>query len=223
MMLLQVMACMFALASITTSLAIPGPVTVSCFLPKSLSPSTHIGLALSLPIWDTNVSKNTTAAVLHGGIEVIQSTIDDKERGAVLLLQGPLNLIRTNTENGTFSVATVLANLYPNTTYSLSARASDDADYLQLIGWGENGPRVNCSTKPQSAESRRFDREISNSAKPNRNLSNFQSAIGNSTSRYLSVYRMTECEPFTRPDYLDNKVTQTNKPSQIRSYSNSFE
>ena len=209
-MSLPAMACMLALTGIATTSANPDPVAVSCFPPKSLSPSTHIDLTLSLPILGTNISENITSAVLRGGIEIIQNTIADKERAAVLLLQGPLNLTRTNTENGTFSVSTVLANLQPNTTYILSARASDDADYLQLIGWGEHGPRVNCSTTPQSAKNNRFDREISSSANPNRRFSNFSSVTGNLTSRYLSVYRMTECEPSSRPDYLDNKVTQQN-------------
>ena len=201
---------MLAFTGITTTSTIPGPVIVSCFRPKSLSPSTHIGLTLSVPIWGTDISKNTTAAVLRGGIEVSQSTVDDIGRGVVLLLQGPLNLTRDNTTNGTFAMSTVLANLNPNTTYYLSSRASDDTDYLQLLGWGEHGPGTNCSTTPRSAESRRVDREISSSVEPTLRRSNFQSAIATVPSRYLPVYRMTECSPLNRPDYLDNKVAQPN-------------
>ena len=205
---LQAMICMLAFIRLVATSASPGPVIVSCFRPKSLSPSTHIGLTISLPIWGTNISTNTTSAVLHGGIEVMQNAVDDRERGAVLLLQGPLNLTHNGTKNGTFSVSTVLTNLNPNTTYYLSARASDDVDYLQLIGWGEPGPGANCSTTPQSAKS---GSEISSSVEPTRRRSNFQSAIDTVPSRYLPVYRMTECAPSNRPDYLDNKVTQTNR------------
>ena len=214
---------------VVTTATPPGAVIVSCFPPKSLSPSKNIGVTLSLPEWGYNISKNATTAVLRGGIEIIQRTIHDKERAALLLLKGPLNLTRVDADSGipTFAVSTVLENLQPNTTYQLNARASDDPDYLQLIGWGPHSS-VNCSTTSESPSVATSELDTTSSdMEPNGRPSSFTigrpSSFTNNRpssfttpgletpagvpSRYLRVYRMTECQPTNYPDYLDNKVT----------------
>lgn len=186
----------------------PDAVTVSCFSPKSVSPSENIGVSLLLPAWGAHISKNATTAVLRGGIEILQSTIHDKQRAAVLLLQGPLNLTRVDADSRipTFAVSAVLENLLPNTTYHLKARASDDADYLQLIGWGPQAS-VNCSTTPEGLSIKTSERQTS-SGPPILKNSSVESPFSNVSSRYLRVYRMTECQPTNYPDYLDNKVIE---------------
>jgi hypothetical protein len=137
---------------------------------------------------------------------------------AAVLLQGPLPVVvQPPVANSTVwtAVATgVLTSLRPATLYFITGRAADDFDYQSLAGWTPYAVGVICSTTASSHQDDDDDGGgdddvvvIGGGGSSGGNGSGGRPATAlpqpaAAATRFLEVFRMTECQPANNPGAL---------------------
>ena len=111
---------------------------------------------------------------------------------AAKMVQGPLELYAVNAT--TASIRTTLPNLRPSTLYTITARANNDVDYMQFVGWGADSAAAICSTAATEPATGKQDHPDV----PAR-VTDTVSQTDPAPTRFVKFYRMTECSPRTRP------------------------